>query len=390
MPAIVSQTLDVTDQRRLEAQLRQAHKMESVGRLAGGIAHDFNNLLTVILGNASLLEDELDPGDERHAEVEQIRLASERAEKLTRQLLAFARKQIVEPRVVNLNELVLKTDQMLRRLIGEHVELVTIMAPDAAPVLVDPTQIEQVLINLAVNARDAMPDGGTLTIRTANIELAQSDPARELETAPGAYVRLSVVDTGTGMDEQTAAQVFDPFFTTKEAGKGTGLGLATCYGIVRQAKGQITTRTAPGEGTAFFVEVKAEVQADVSTGHEVVLLVEDEVQVRTLAAAILRQRGYQVFEAPSGPDALQFEEGHPGPIDMLVTDVVMPQMRGTELASRLRVRRPDLKVLFVSGYTDDQVFRQEIGAGSFAFLGKPFTPAALARKVRDQLDGPPR
>ncbi|MCX6538899.1 MAG: response regulator [Acidobacteria bacterium] len=398
-PALVWQILDVTAQRRLEAQLRQAHKMESVGRLAGGVAHDFNNLLTVIMGNASLLDDALEHGDERHGEVEQIRIAAERAEKLTRQLLAFARKQIVEPRTTNLNDLVLKTDRMLRRLIGEHVELVTIMTPDAAAVFVDPAQIEQVLVNMAVNARDAMPNGGTLTLRTANVGIAESDPTREPDTPPGAYVRLSVVDTGTGMDAHTAAHVFDPFFTTKEAGKGTGLGLATCYGIVKQARGQITIDTASGRGTAFHIDLPVarvqdqpaempETQAELPRGREVVLLVEDEVQVRRLAATILRQRGYEVFEAASGSDALQFEAAHQGPIDMLVTDIVMPQMRGTELASHLRSRRPDLKVLFVSGYTDDQVFRQEVGAGPFAFLAKPFTPAALANKVREQLDNP--
>ncbi len=400
-PALVTQTLDVTAQRRLEAQLRQAHKMESVGRLAGGIAHDFNNLLTVIMGNASLLDDVLERDDGRHGEVEQIRIAAERAEKLTRQLLAFARKQIVEPRTVTLNDLVLKTDRMLRRLIGEHVELVTIMAPDASAVFVDPAQIEQVLVNMAINARDAMPDGGTLTIRTANAEIEESDPTRDPDTSPGAYVRLSVVDTGTGMDAQTAAHVFDPFFTTKEAGKGTGLGLATCYGIVKQARGQITIDTAPGRGTTFHIDLPVapnqdqpvdtpDAKAELPTGREIVLLVEDEVQVRKLAATVLRQRGYEVFEAASGPDALQFAAEHQGPIDLLVTDVVMPQMRGTEMANRLRSSRPDLKVLFMSGYTDDQAFHQEAGNGPFAFLAKPFTPAALASKVREHLDNPAR
>jgi CheY-like chemotaxis protein len=351
------------------------------------------------MGNTSLLNDALKPGDERRAEIEQIRIASERAETLTRQLLAFARKQIVEPRTVNLNDLVLKTDRMLRRLIGEHIELVTIMAPDALTVRVDPSQIEQVLLNMAVNARDAMPDGGTLTLRTANVEMAEGDRTREPDTPPGAYVRLSVVDTGTGMDSQTAAHVFDPFFTTKEAGKGTGLGLATCYGIVKQSQGQITIETSPGSGTTFHIDLPVapiqgpveethETPAELPPGRETVLLVEDEVQVRRLAARVLRQRGYTVFEAASGPEALGFEAGHDGPIDILVTDVVMPQMRGTELASRLKPRRPDMKVLFMSGYTDDQMFREEIGAGAFAFLPKPFTPTSLANKIRDQFDSP--
>ncbi|MEI6668693.1 MAG: response regulator [Acidobacteriota bacterium] len=397
--AIVSQTTDITTQRRLEGQLRQAHKMESIGRLAGGIAHDFNNFLTVIIGNASLLDDHVKHDELLHDHVHQIRFAAERAEKLTRQLLAFSRKQVVEPRSVNLNDVVLKTDRMLRRLIGDHVELVAILAPDVSAVLVDPSQIEQVLVNMAVNGRDAMPHGGTLTIRTAEVELTADDPVREPDTPPGAYVRLSIADTGTGIDEDTAAHMFDPFFTTKDAGKGTGLGLATCYGIVKQALGQITIVSEIGIGTVFNIDlpvsdvghvpsVTSDPPAEVPTGREFVLLVEDEVQVRKLAASALRQRGFEVHEAASGEDALQFESTRQGPIDILVTDVVMPQMRGTELAARLRERRPALKVLFMSGYADDDMFHQDMGRGPFAFLAKPFTLAALAAKVRERLDAP--
>ena len=395
--ALLSQALDVSEQRRLEAQLRQSQKMESVGRLAGGVAHDFNNLLTVILGNASLLDEALPSGDPRREEIEQITIAAQRAERLTKQLLAFARKQRVEPRVLNLNDVVHGIDRMLRRLIGEDIELVTIMEPDLGRVLADPGQIEQVLVNLAVNARDAMPAGGTLTLKTANAALTESSPRREPDTVPGPYVRLSVTDTGSGMDVATAARVFEPFFTTKDAGKGTGLGLATCYGIVKQARGQITFDTAPGSGCTFHIDLPLvpasgaapeahERPPDLPAGHETVLLVEDEVQVRRLAASVLRQRGYDVIEAASGPEALRIAEGYASSIDVLVTDIVMPQMRGTELARLLRAARPAVKVLFMSGYTEDELLRPDAGGEGTAFLGKPFTPIALALRVRALLD----
>jgi two-component system, cell cycle sensor histidine kinase and response regulator CckA len=295
---------------------------------------------------------------------------------------------------------VLGIDRMLRRLIGEDVELVTIMAPDLGRVLADPGQIEQVLVNLAVNARDAMPGGGTLTLRTANVELTESNPRREPDTVPGPYARLSVTDTGSGMDAATAARVFEPFFTTKDAGKGTGLGLATCYGIVKQARGQITFDTAPGSGCTFHIDLPLvpasgtppdahERPPDLPAGHETILLVEDEAQVRRLAASILRQRGYDVLEAASGHEALRIAEGYASSIDVLVTDVVMPQMRGTEVARLLREQRPAVKVLFMSGYTEDELLRRDAGGEGTGFLGKPFSPAALARRVRALIDGAP-
>jgi two-component system, cell cycle sensor histidine kinase and response regulator CckA len=395
--AVLCQMLDVTEQKRLEGQLRQAQKMESIGRLAGGVAHDFNNLLTVILGNASLLDVELPEGDPRHNELEQITIAGERAERLTRQLLAFARKQVVEPKVVNINDVIAGTHRMLQRLIGEDVELV--MLPDAGLdlVLIDPTQLEQVLMNLSVNARDAMPSGGTLTIRTQNVTISEREARLQPEASPGRFVRLSIADTGTGMDAATQARLFEPFFTTKEPGKGTGLGLATCYGIVRQAGGHILLESALGRGSTFHVDLPPapvdrlshdprERQVDARGGAETILLVEDEVQVRALAASVLRHRGYQVLEAGTGIEALEVADRYRGRLDILVTDIVMPHMRGTELARRLRTLRPGVRVLYVSGYTDDDRFRQEAGADRVAFLGKPFTPAALARKVREILD----
>jgi signal transduction histidine kinase len=397
--AILSQLLDVTDQRRLESQLRQAQKMESIGRLAGGVAHDFNNLLTVILGNAELIGFELPDGDPRQTEVDQIKIAGQRAERLTRQLLAFARKQVVEPKVIDVNDVVLATDRMLRRLIGEDIELVTLPAPDLEHVLIDPSQLDQVLLNMAVNARDAMPSGGTLTIRTRKVTITDRDAQRDPEASAGTFVRLSITDTGTGMDASTQGRLFEPFFTTKGPGKGTGLGLATCYGIIKQAGGHILLESEPGLGTTFHVDLPSskvskpageahERALETRGGAETILLVEDEVQVRTLAGSVLRHQGYNVLEAASGTEALQLSDGYRGGLDILVTDIVMPLMRGTELAKRMCAARPDLKVLYVSGYTDDDLFRQEAGAERLAFLAKPFTPTALARKVRDILDAP--
>lgn len=393
---VLVQLIDVTEQHRLQLQLQQAQKMESVGRLAGGVAHDFNNLLTVILGNTALVDGALAPGDPLREELEQVKIAAERAERLTRQLLAFARKQVAEPRVLSVNDVVLGTHRMLRRLIGEDIELVTI-TPEVWPVYIDPGQLEQVLLNMAVNARDAMPDGGKLTVTTSNLLISEASIGRDPETEPGEYVRMSIADTGVGMDGVTAARVFDPFFTTKEAGKGTGLGLAMCYGIVKQARGQILVETRPGRGTTFHVDLPRasaalpaadarESVVEVPRGQEVVLLVEDEVQVRRLAASVLRQRGYEVIEASGGPEALELARRHPGRIDVLLTDLVMPQMPGFEVARALKGMRPALKVLYMSGYTDDDRFRQEAGREALAFLAKPFTPTTLARLVREVLD----
>jgi PAS domain S-box-containing protein len=397
--AMLSQMLDVTDERRLESQLRQAQKMESIGRLAGGVAHDFNNLLTVILGNAELVRSNLPEGDPRQTEIEQIKIASQRAERLTRQLLTFARKQVVERKVVDMNDVVLATDRMLRRLIGTDIELVTLPSPDVESVLIDPSQLDQVLVNMAVNARAAMPSGGTLTIRTQKVTISDREAQKHPEASAGTFMRLSITDTGIGMDRATQERLFEPFFTTKGPDKGTGLGLATCYGIVKQAGGHILLESDPGRGTTFHVDLPpapastpvAEARdrpAETKGGGETILLAEDEFQVRRLAVSILRRQGYTVVEAASGTEALQVADDFPGRIDILVTDIVMPHMRGTELAQRICAARPDLKVLFMSGYTDDDLFCQEAGTERPAFLAKPFTPTALACKVRDTLDAP--
>ena len=396
-PSVLGQFFDQTEHRRLQAQLQQAQRLESVGRLAGGVAHDFNNLLTVVLGNASLLDSHLPDGDPRRGEVEQITIAGERAERLTKQLLAFARKQSVEPHVISVNDVVLRTDRMLRRVIGEDVELVTLMSPEVHPVFIDPGQLEQVLLNMAINARDAMPNGGTLTIATGNIAVRPHEAQLELGLTPGPFARLSITDTGIGMLPHVAERIFEPFFTTKEPGKGTGLGLSTCYGIVKQASGRILVESTLGHGTTFHVDLPRTAVASAQAadterrqespgGQETVLLVEDEVQVRRLAASVLRHRGYDVLEAASGPEALTLAASFRATIDILVTDIVMPQMRGTELARRLRLLRPRARVLFVSGYTDDEVFRQEAGSEPFSFLAKPFTPAQLSQRVRELLD----
>jgi two-component system, cell cycle sensor histidine kinase and response regulator CckA len=375
---------DITDRKRLEEQLRQAQKMEAVGQLAGGIAHDFNNLLTVINGFSQVTLDLLGRDDPARAMVDEIHSAGTRAASLTRQLLAFSRRQVLEPRVVDLNAVVGETERLLRRLIGEDVLLVTDLAPDLGRVRVDAGQMEQVLMNLAVNARDAMPRGGTLTIATRD------------ETGPdGDVVHLLVTDTGCGMDPQTRARLFEPFFTTKEPGKGTGLGLAVVHGVVTQSGGRIEVESEPGKGTTFRIELPRAAgpepgegsvgPVDLPRGTETLLLVEDEAAVRALDRRVLASCGYTVLEAKDGRDAVRVADGHPGKIDLLVSDVVMPHLGGRQLAERLAAGRSGLKVLFVSGYTDDAVVRHGVGS-EFAFLPKPFTPAGLARKVREVLD----
>ena len=396
--AILAQFLDLTEQRRLEAALSQAQKMESIGRLAGGIAHDFNNLLTVIIGNAAILDKELAFNDPRRAELDQIKVAGDRASTLTRQLLVFARKQVVEPRVVDINELVLNADRLLRRLIGEHIELVTLLGTSIERVMVDPHQLEHVVINLAVNARDAMPSGGTLTIATSMADVSAHDAQRFPEAAAGRYVRLTVADTGTGMGDATLSKLFEPFFTTKEPGKGTGLGLASCYGAAKQAGGHILVESTLGKGSRFHVDLPPvaapaaaaplERTPDSPGGAETIMIVEDEVQVRGLTATILRRCGYDVVDCGSGHEALRLATDSAARFDLLITDVVMPLMRGTELAVLMRGLRPDIKVLFMSGYTDLELFEPEAGGEPACFLAKPYTPPALARKVREVLDSP--
>jgi two-component system cell cycle sensor histidine kinase/response regulator CckA len=384
------------EHKRVEAQLLQSQKMEVVGRLAGGVAHDFNNLLTVILGYSELAEEMLNQDDVALAYLRNVGQAAERAAGLTRQLLAFARQQVIEPKVIHINDLILNLDKLLRRLIGEDIELVTLPAPNLGQVKVDPGQIEQVLVNLAVNARDAMPEGGKLTIETAPAILDEEYARQHAEVAPGEYIMLAVSDTGIGMDETIQAHVFEPFFTTKEPGKGTGLGLATCYGIIKQSNGYIWLYSEPGRGTTFkiylprvedtVVSPQRDTRSTTPYGTETILFVEDEPMVRDISVQALRMQGYTVLEAVNGHEALRVAEEYEGDIHLLVTDVVMPQMGGTELAKRLPATYPDIKILFTSGYTDKAIVHHNVLAPGIAFLQKPFTPGTLTSKVREALD----
>ena len=387
---------DVTDQRHLEEQFRQSQKMEAVGQLAGGIAHDFNNLLTAILGNAQLLLRDLPAGDAKRGDVEEIRKASERAASLTRQLLAYSRRQMLQPVVLDLNVVVAEMDKMLRRLIGEHIALATVLAPDLGRVRADPNQIEQVIVNLAVNARDAMTEGGKLTIETANIDLDEPFAQTHLGSLPGPYAMLAVTDSGTGMDGTVRAHLFEPFFTTKEVGKGTGLGLATVYGIVKQSGGYISVYSEPGHGSSFKIYLPritapagpagAAQKTGAERGTETVLVVEDEPAVLTLSRRALEAHGYVVLAASDAAAAMRIVERHGGTIHLLVTDVVMPGLSGRELADRLTSRRPGIRVLYMSGYPGDAVVQHGALPLGSAFLQKPFSADGLARKVRDVLD----
>jgi PAS domain S-box-containing protein len=385
-----------------EAQLRQSQKMEAVGRLAGGVAHDFNNLLTVIRGYSELILYRLGEQEPLRKEIEEIKKAADRAAALTGQLLAFSRRQFVAPKVVDLNAVVRNMEGMLRRLIGEDViELATVLDPNVGQVRADPSQIEQVIMNLAVNARDAMPSGGTLTIETGHVEVSRRIPGRVGPVEPGSYVLLLVRDTGHGMDEETQSHLFEPFFTTKEKGKGTGLGLSTVYGIVRQSGGSIIVESKSGQGATFKIYFPQLVGADGAIeataggpeqirGKETVLLVEDEPGVRTLVHETLKLHGYHVLEARHGIEALLTGARHPGPIHLLLTDVVMPQMSGPEVAEKLLPARPEMRVLYMSGYPDHPVFAQSRVKTDTAFLQKPFTPNTLVRKVREVLDAIPK
>jgi PAS domain S-box-containing protein len=388
---------DLTQHKALEAQLRQAQKMEAVGQLAGGIAHDFNNLLTAIKVHAELLLEGLDPGSTQHADVGEINKAATRAASLTRQLLAFSRKQLLKPQVLDLNATVGSVVPMIRRLIGEDIEVITRLAPGVGPVTADPMQLEQVLVNLAVNARDAMSHGGVLVVETSNVELDPTDPDRHRAVVGGdPYVMLSVTDSGCGMDAATLARVFDPFFTTKEPGKGTGLGLSTVYGIVTQSGGYIWVSSVPGAGTTFTIYLPRtraavapsvpEAAADVPVGSETVLIIEDEQAVRRLARRVLERQGYTVLEASHGGDALQLTSAYDGPIDLVLTDLVMPGVTGRALVEQLAVGRPRFKVIFMSGYTDDEIMRRGLLEHGVEFLEKPFSVDALARTVREVLD----
>ena len=385
--------------RQLEKQYHQAQKMEAVGLLAAGIAHDFNNLLTAINGFAELMQRQLSPTHPHQKYISNILQSGHRAADLVRQLLAFSRKQIIKPKVLDLNNNVSNMEKMLRRIIGEDIELKTNLAPDLWPVKVDPAQVEQIIVNLAVNARDVMPEGGQLTIETANLTLDNGHATRYLELAPGEYVLLTVSDTGWGMTEETKSHIFEPFFTTKEMGKGTGLGLATVFGIVKQSEGDIQVESAPGQGTTFriylprvaeIIPISTETFNDevLPKGTETILLVEDEDAVRKLATNVLRQQGYSVLEAANGLEALQLVQSHSQTpeIRLLITDIVMPKMGGRVLADHLEKIFPDLKVIFISGYTDDAITKQSTLRQNATFLQKPFSPSTLVHRARQMLD----
>lgn len=386
------------DRNRLEEQFRQAQKMEAVGRLAGGVAHDFNNLLTVITGYSDMLLASRDLKDSQRTALEEIRRSAERGGALTHQLLAFSRRQPLEPRMVRINDLILQIEKLLRRLIGEDIELVTIPAAPHDVVEADPGRLEQVIMNLVVNARDAMPNGGKLTIETGSVQLSESFSAKQLGVAPGSYLVISVTDTGVGMDEDTQSHLFEPFFTTKNPGRGTGLGLATAYGIIRQSGGAIRIWSQLGRGTTARIylppaEAKtparpesAAANAGPLTGVEAILVVEDEARVRKLIVDVLTARGYRVLEATRGDDALRISRTHTGGIDLAVVDVVMPEISGPDFVRQLTRLRPDVRVLYISGYTDEAIVHHGIPESGAAFLQKPFLPDALARKVREVLD----
>jgi two-component system cell cycle sensor histidine kinase/response regulator CckA len=388
---------DVTERKQLEEQFRQSQKMEAIGQLAGGVAHDFNNLLTAINGYSSLALQRLEDGHPIKSYLEEVKKAGDRAANLTRQLLAFGRKQILQPLALNLNSVVADMNKMLRRLIGEDIVLTAKLGSDIGKVMADPGQIEQVLVNLIVNARDAMPRGGNLTIETRNVELDEEYGSKHVGVAPGKYVLLAVSDTGEGMNEEVRRRVFEPFFTTKEKGKGTGLGLSTVYGIVKQSGGNIWVYSESGKGTTFKVYLPRVASATPESGKEIVevaprggtetiLLVEDEAVVRGLACRILEQAGYSVIEAAKGDEALQACEEHGDEIALLLTDVVMPEMSGKELADRLKSEYPELRMLFMSGYTDEAIVHHGVLDSTVEFIQKPFTPSGLLKKVRDVLE----
>lgn len=390
---------EITEREQVEEKLRHAQKMEAVGILTGGIAHDFNNLLTAINGYSSILLHKVGPDDPIRKEIRGINDAGERAASLVRQLLTFSRKQVLELKVVNLNRVLSGIDRMLRRLIGENIEVSVNLAEGLWSVHADPGQIEQVVMNLAANARDAMQDGGKLTIETANREIDRMSGDLHPVGKPGKYVVLTVSDTGCGMDEKTRARVFEPFFTTKPPGKGTGLGLSTAYGIVKQSRGHILLESAAGKGTVFTVylprvessseeqQADERVSAEDGRGSETLLVAEDEDLVRDLVRSVLTEKGYEVLTAQDGEESLRIGQSHDGPIHLMLTDMVMPHMSGPEVAKRLAPVRPDMKILYMSGYAEDSGNGDEEGMGGEAFLQKPFRPEALVRKVRELLDG---
>jgi two-component system cell cycle sensor histidine kinase/response regulator CckA len=392
---VIGVATDVTERVQLQKQLRSMQQLEAIGRLAGGIAHDFNNLMNIVLGHMELLA-EGEVTEEVRSSLDQVRRAAERAAALTHQLLAFSRKQVLQPKVVNLNEIVAEVQKMLSRVIGEDIELVSRLHPALSPVKADPTQMEQVLMNLAVNARDAMPRGGTLLMETCNVEPADVCAQEHSGIPAGRCVMLSVTDTGQGMDKETLEHVFEPFFTTKELGKGTGLGLATVYGIVAQSGGNITVSSEPGKGTTFKVWLPAEtalaetlVEApleEVVGGSETILLAEDEPTLREVTRVFLESFGYRVLEAIDVEHALELARTYAQPIHLILTDVIMPRLSGRQLAEQILVLRPGIKVLYMTGYTDDMVVHHEVLEPGVAILQKPFDKNRLARKIRLVLD----
>jgi two-component system cell cycle sensor histidine kinase/response regulator CckA len=388
---------DITERKKMEEQLRTSQRMEAIGRLAGGVAHDFNNLLAVIIGCADVMLDELAPDHPAVKRAEMIRKAGASAADLTRQLLAFSRQQLLQPQVLDLKQVVKRAQVLLTRLIGDNIELRVLLEPSLWNVKADPGQIEQVLLNLAVNAKDAMPQGGRLTIQARNVELDASyvEKHQQVIVNPGPYVMLVVEDTGSGMDHETQSRIFDPFFTTKELGKGTGLGLATVYGIVKQSGGYIWVYSELGHGTAFKVylprvenaaqPVKNDELEGTFGGSETILLAEDSASLREMAREYLKSVGYTVLEAATGKDALDQAKSFAGTIQLLLTDVVMPGMSGPELAHQIGRLRPGIKIIFTSGYTDDAIIRQGVLDPAIAFIQKPYRPKALARKIREVL-----
>jgi signal transduction histidine kinase/CheY-like chemotaxis protein len=392
--------VDISERKSLEEQLRQAQKLEAIGQLAGGVAHDFNNLLTAILGFSELLMAGLAPNDPGRADLLEIKKAGERATGLTRQLLAFSRRQILQPKVLDVNTLIAGMEPMLKRLIVEHVDLMVSLAPHLGLIKMDPTQLEQILVNLAVNAADAMLRGGKLTIETANVTLDEHYQQRHLPVTPGEYVMLAVSDTGVGMDEATSRRMFEPFFTTKEIGKGTGLGLATVYGIVKQSGGDILVYSEVGRGTTFKIYLPQVTSAvpdasdassqagNVTRGSETVLLVEDDEAVRLLARVTLERSGYRVLHAGNPKEAVRMVCDFAEPIHLLLSDVIMPESDGPPLLDRLLKEHPAARVLYMSGYADEAIVRHGVLVEGTPFLQKPFTPQVLRRKVRDVLDAP--
>jgi PAS domain S-box-containing protein len=391
------------ERQRLQNQLHQAQRLESLGQLAGGIAHDFNNLLAVIINYAAFVADDLNATpitdkdrQEMSEDVEQISLAAEKAAHLTHQLLAFARREIVQPAIVNVNDTVSDVEQLLRRTLGEHVELHSSLAANLQAVLIDPGQLEQILVNLAVNSRDAMPDGGVLRIDTVNMDIDEDDVTSQPELSPGPHVRLRVSDTGVGMPPETAQRAFDPFFTTKPPGQGTGLGLATVYGIVQQANGRAQIYSEPGVGTTFTVLLPATDRASspgasrsepqMTHGEETILLVEDEQALREVTRRILAGAGYEVIVAASGPEAIEAADGHTGPIDLLLSDVIMPQMPGPQLAEKLLVERPSVRVLLMSGFAQPILDSGGYLGDGMTLIEKPFTRLSLLAKVAQALE----